>query len=108
MKKHPQTNKRKQKTSEDPSHQLFTVISLINSPEEAKNFLEDLCTPAELQAMADRWRVVFPLQQEEPYRQIYEKTGVSVTTITRVARVLRYGAGGYNTLYQRIKKRLKC
>jgi uncharacterized protein YerC len=45
--------------------------------------------------MADRWRVVPLLQQGIPYRQIHERTQVSVTTIGRVARTLERGAGGY-------------
>nr|WP_284347006.1 Trp family transcriptional regulator [Xanthomonas oryzae] len=51
-------------------------------------FLRDLCTPAELEAMADRWRVVPLLVKGVPYREIHELTQVSVTTIGRVARTL--------------------
>ena len=58
-------------------------------------FLQDLCTPAELEAMTDRWWVVPLLQQGMPYREIHELTQVSVTTIGRVARTLERGAGGY-------------
>jgi TrpR-related protein YerC/YecD len=63
--------------------------------EECRAFLRDLCTPAELQAMADRWAVVRDLQRGLPYRQIHAHTGVSVTTIARVARYLAQGNGGY-------------
>jgi len=59
------------------------------------DFLRDLCTPAELEAMADRWRVVPLLHQGVPYRKIHQLTGVSVTTISRVARTLEHGTGGY-------------
>jgi len=59
------------------------------------DFLRDLCTPAELEAMADRWRVVPLLHQGVPYRKIHQLTGVSVTTISRVARSLEHGTGGY-------------
>ena len=58
-------------------------------------FLRDLCTPAELEALADRWRVVPLLVQGVPYREIHDLTDVSVTTIGRVARTLEHGAGGY-------------
>lgn len=58
-------------------------------------FLQDLCTPAELEAMTDRWRVVPLLQQGMPYREIHDLTQVSVTTIGRVARTLERGTGGY-------------
>lgn len=58
-------------------------------------FLIDLCTPAELEALTDRWRVVPLLIAGTSYRQIHELTGVSVTTIGRVARHIEHGAGGY-------------
>ena len=45
--------------------------------------------------MADRWAVVECLQQGLPYREIHRLTGVSVTTIGRVARYLATGSGGY-------------
>jgi TrpR-related protein YerC/YecD len=88
----------------DSNSHLHQAIALINTPEEAKKFLEDLCTPAELQAMADRWQVVPLVKQEIPYRQIHDTTGVSVTTIGRVARTLMFGNGGYELIYQRQKK----
>ena len=44
------------------------------------------------------------LQEKMPYRQISERTGVSVTTIGRVARYWREGAGGYQLALERINK----
>jgi len=67
-------------------------------------FLEDLCTPSELTSMADRWHVVGLLEQRIPYRKINELTGVSTATITRVARCLSNGTGGYR---QSLLKRAK-
>ena len=60
---------------------LFGAILTLRSVEECRAFFRDLCTPAELQALADRWAVVALLQQGVPYREIYKQTGVSVTTI---------------------------
>ena len=65
--------------------------------DECRAFFRDLCTPAELQAMADRWAVVEWLQKGLPYREIHRLTGVSVTTIGRVARYLADGNGGYRS-----------
>ena len=45
--------------------------------------------------MADRWAVVECLRRGLPYREIHRQTGVSVTTIGRVARYLAQGNGGY-------------
>ncbi len=62
---------------------------------EMRSFLRDLCTPAELEALVDRWRVVPYLLKGVAYREIHERTAVSVTTIGRVARFLSQGNGGY-------------
>ena len=80
---------------------LFRAIVSLQNVEECSNFLRDLCTPAELQALVDRWHVVELLQQGLPYRRIHDMTGVSVTTIGRVARFLTDGFGGYQTALDR-------
>ena len=64
----------------------------LRTPEELRAFLRDLCTPAELQAMADRWAVVEYLQQRPALPRDPRLTGVSVTTIGRVARYLATGS----------------
>ncbi len=74
----------------------------MRAPGEMKAFLDDLCTPAELEAIADRWRVVPLLLKETPYREIHDRTGVSVTTIGRIARCLSFGAGGYRLAAERV------
>jgi TrpR-related protein YerC/YecD len=79
----------------DPIQALCGAIAVLEDATEVRAFLEDLCTPAEIEAMADRWRVVPWLLDGTPYREIHDHTGVSVTTIGRVARCLEGGAGGY-------------
>ena len=83
---------------------LFNAILTLRSVEECRAFFRDLCTPAELQALADRWAVVGLLKQGVPYREIHKQTGVSVTTIGRVARYLTNGNGGYDLAVARIKE----
>lgn len=82
-------------------NELFAAISSLRTTPEARSFLVDLCTPAELQALVDRWQVVVCLQKDLPYRKIHDLTGVSVTTIGRVARCLLDGSGGYQTALDR-------
>ena len=74
---------------------LCDALCALRGREEVAAFLRDLCTPAELEAMADRWRVVPLLVRGIPYREIHERTGVSVTTIGRVARTIEHGDSGY-------------
>ena len=82
---------------------LMQAIALASSQEEAFRFFTDLCTPSELESMADRWQVVPLLREGVPYRVIHERTGVSVATITRVARCIHLGSGGYNLIADRVK-----
>lgn len=81
---------------------LYEAVMQLRSPEEAADFFRDLCTPAELQAMADRWLVVAMLREGRAYRDIHDHTGVSVTTIGRVARFLEHGNSGYKRVADRL------
>lgn len=84
---------------------LFRAILSLETPDECEQFLTDLCTPAELEALTDRWAVVEYLDAGLPYRRIHDLTGVSVTTIGRVARYLTSGTGGYSTALKRLSTR---
>ncbi|KRG40285.1 DNA-binding transcriptional regulator [Stenotrophomonas pictorum JCM 9942] len=101
----PRIDTEKDKPSDAPLKALARAFAALDKPQEVQAFLRDLCTPAELEAMADRWRVVPLLRKGVPYREIYDLTGVSVTTIGRVARSLEHGSGGYATAIERIAAR---
>ena len=81
--------------SEKAERSLCEALLSLRTVEEMRAFLDDLCTPAEREAMRDRWSVVPHLLAGEPYWQIHDATAVSITTIGRVARCLDQGAGGY-------------
>ncbi|MGN6092674.1 DNA-binding transcriptional regulator [Luteibacter jiangsuensis] len=74
---------------------LCEALAALTTVEEMRAFLHDLCTPAEIEVMVDRWRVVPHLLEGRSYREIHERTAVSITTIGRVARYLNQGNGGY-------------
>jgi TrpR-related protein YerC/YecD len=82
---------------------LYRAILTLRDLEECQAFFRDLCTPAELEAMADRWAVVACLGRGMPYREIHRITGVSVTTIGRVARCMADGNGGYGLAARRLE-----
>jgi len=84
---------------------LFRAVLTMRTTDECRAFFHDLCTPAELQALKDRWAVAELLAEGRlSYREIHEQTGVSVTTIGRVARFLTAGEGGYAKALQRMPK----
>jgi TrpR-related protein YerC/YecD len=86
---------------EDSLGPLLKAVQAMRSETELRALLLDLCTPAELEAIADRWRVVPLLLEGIAYREIHDRTGVSVTTIGRIARCLDLGAGGYRLAAER-------
>jgi len=74
----------------DTRKNLALALSSVKSTEEMERFLIDLCTPAEFRAMAERWHVAQLLDKGgQSYRDINAETGVSTTTIARVARFLK-------------------
>ena len=68
---------------------LSTALKNLNSDKDIDNFLKDLCTPAEIEAMKDRWEVAQLLYKgDSTYRDIASKLNTSTATVTRVARFL--------------------
>ena len=99
MKQHDQSQITELKTA---ARSLSEALLSLDTAQEVKQFLEDLCTPAEIEAMVDRWRVAQLLDQGMSYRDIRDVTEVSVTTIGRVARFIEHGTGGYRKALERI------
>jgi TrpR-related protein YerC/YecD len=84
---------------------LAAALAALRTPDEARALLADLCTPAEVHSLAERWHVARLLDAGElTYREIHDATGVSTTTIVRVARFLRQEDNrGYRALHDRTK-----
>ncbi|HQU08798.1 MAG: transcriptional regulator [Verrucomicrobia bacterium 21-51-4] len=82
---------------------LSDIFTRIKNAHELNAFLKDLCTPQELKAMEERWRVCQLLHTEQhSYREIHDLTGASLATITRIARFLKDEPhGGYRLMLQR-------
>jgi len=88
---------------------LAQALCALRTSDEARALLADLCTPAEVHSLAERWHVARLLDEGKlTYREIHEATGVSTTTIVRVARFLRQeGNRGYRLLLDRSKASAK-
>ena len=83
---------------------LFETVASLRTKDEAQRFLRDLCTRAELDAMAHRWQVARLLDEGLPYLEVARKAHASTTTVTRVAQWLRRGEGGYRLALQRRRR----
>src|SRR5262249_7999066 len=82
--------------------ELFDAIARLESTEEGAVFCRDLCTLAELEAMAARRQVGPLLGLGLRYVETAQRTGASTTTVTRVAHWLRHGEGGYRLALDRL------
>ncbi len=93
-----------------PPHKRFTDDSFKKEPwfrslceamlsckteEDMANLLRDVGTLSELQAWSERLEVAKQLVKGLSYRQVAENTGASTTTVTRVAKFIENGMGGY-------------
>ena len=100
MKRHDESQQTEMRAA---ARTLSEALLTLRTRDEVRCFLEDLCTPAEIEAMVDRWRVAQLLDKGYSYRDIREMTEVSVTTVGRVARYMDQGTGGYRTALDRLR-----
>lgn len=84
--------------------QLCQGLLSLETPEEVYNFLEDVATIGEIRALAQRLEVSRLLNEGYTYPQIAKQTGASTATISRVKKFLEYGADGYKTVLERLRK----
>lgn len=90
----------------DHLRDLCQALMTLKTEDELRRFLLDLTTPGELSALAERWQVALMLDAGgKSYREISAETGVSTTTVTRVARFLAQEPHqGYRLVLNRIKE----
>ncbi len=86
---------------------LLDAFLALKTPQEVRDFLADLCTPAEVRAFIERLEVARLLDEGSlSYRQIAEQAGASTTTVVRVARFLKEEPyQGYRRALDRLKEK---
>lgn len=91
-----------------PDHvgSLCEALTALETVDEARAFLRDICSPAEIKALAERWRIALLLDAGGlSYREIAAETGASTTTVGRVSRFLKEEPHqGYRTIIDRLHK----
>lgn len=89
--------------------ELSKIFAKLQTSQKAFNFLYDIATPQEIEALAQRFQIAKLLWTTNlSYVEIAGKTGASTTTVTRVARFLNQEPfGGYrqvlSTFYPKAK-----
>ncbi len=84
--------------------ELLAVLAHLSSPQDIACLLSDLLTPQETEALAERWLIADRLSRGEPQRAVADALGVSITTVSRGARSLKYGAGGFALALATLRK----
>jgi len=82
--------------------QLFKAILLLKNEKECYSFFEDLATVNEIKEFSLRFEMARMLNAGSTYEEIFNKTGASSATISRVKRYLNYGADGYKLILERL------
>ena len=83
---------------------LAKALLSLHTEDEMISFLRDVATLEELNELSNRWDVVLQLKNGKNYRDVAINTGMSTTTITRIAHWLNHGEGGYRVALKRLKK----
>ena len=69
--------------------ELVKILTVIPDEKTLKRFFRELFTPAEIQDVALRWRLMRMLHEGIPQREIAAELGISLCKITRGSRVLK-------------------
>lgn len=83
---------------------LNTLLASVKDSREARELLSELFTPSEYDEFARRWQIIRMLIEGSPQRAISERLSVSVTTVSRGARELKYGNGAFRKYFERIHR----
>lgn len=84
------------------SRRLVDAVLSLKTPDEAQRFLRDLLTEEEIVEFANRLKTAELLAAGVPYTRIEAATGMSSTTVARVAKWLNGPEGGYRRVIARL------
>ena len=87
--------------------ELARLFSEPRSERETAVFLQGMLTPAEIEEVFFRWRLMRRLMHGETQRAISSALGVSLGKIARGSRLLKYGPPAFRELLERFDSRLE-
>ncbi len=88
--------------TDNEAQRLYSALRSLETEEEARAFLGDLCTPREIADLSQRLDVAQMLQEGHSYVDVSRATGASSTTVSRVSKCLNGERGGYRLVLGRI------
>ncbi len=84
------------------NQQFVEAILALKNADEARRFLRDLMTEKDIKEFANRLEAARLLSRDVQYEAITESTGLSSTTIARIAKWLNGSLGGYRLIISRL------
>ncbi len=87
------------------NQRLVEAVVAITSESEARRFLRDVMTEKEIKEFANRLRAAEMLMEKASYTIIEKETGLSSTTVARVAKWLNGKEGGYRIILGKLHHR---
>src|SRR5439155_929064 len=85
------------------NQRLIQAILALKTVDTAERFLRDLMTEKEIKEFAKRLKAAEMLSEKMPYSAIEKETGLSSTTVARVAKWLNGKGGGYRTIIGKLQ-----
>lgn len=76
-------------------NELYETLIKVNTVDDCKALLDDLCTYKEIEQMAQRVYAAKLLFEGCTYNEIINETDISSATLSRVSRAVTHGSGGY-------------
>lgn len=77
---------------------LIKTMASIKDAGTFESFLHSILTPAEFEEIPKRLQIVKLLMKGVPQREVAQKLGVGIATVTRGSRELKYG----NNVFQKV------
>mgnify|MGYP001600108398 CR=1 FL=1 len=84
------------------NQRLIQAILALKTEDKAERFLRDLMTEKEIEEFAKRLKAAEMLTKKIPYSVIENETGLSSTTVARVAKWLNGKGGGYRAIISKL------
>ncbi len=84
---------------------LAQIFLAAKTPVEMEALLKDLLTPAEIQDLLERWKIIDLLLQGETQRSVRDRVGVSIAKVSRGAAVIQTGTGAFQDIWKKIEKK---
>ncbi|PIP28048.1 MAG: hypothetical protein COX29_03325 [Candidatus Moranbacteria bacterium CG23_combo_of_CG06-09_8_20_14_all_35_22] len=86
---------------------FYTMVSLLKTREEVKNFFKDLLTLSEAVMISRRIQIAKMLLEGHTYDEVRKKLKVGFNNINQVEKWLNNGFGGYRKTIEEYQKKYK-